>query len=451
MKRFLIPLICLVAAGMAAAAPEARPVGEVAHAWAERFHADLLAEPGIEALPVSAATANSVERSLDGLQRTTPSLRWIRWHAPEGVEAAEIGNLARAQSRIGIAWMAVERPNGPVLRVFHETENRTTPSRFLIYSADEEAGRTPADRVADLQRQQTDLANDGDAASAYGGMIGLLRQMPPGDAEKFARATVAAGDRVWDATPPEQRNQLFSDTKDLMTCVIEAARNGPAPPMGATPTAGFTAEFLSAARALAGEEQVTILVDPGVFAPNRVRFPERGQDLQERLTALSKGQPAIVWRRVFVRDKDLYRLKKTGATAAFVQGVRSLDALQAPEAELQDPFAGRQVRFEIRKPANGKKPSETLPEEVKPLYLLLNAAPSAHGRSREERLLDLQRQQVSLMLRMTPDQMASAMGPLVRNYGAASPDERRRLIGLPLMAGLMAGWLPRRAKENAGQ
>src|SRR5699024_8119320 len=128
-------------------------------------------------------------------------------------------------------------------------------------------------------------------------------------------------------------------------------------------------------------------------APNRLRVPERGKSLEQRLTALAEGQPGVAWRRVLVPKNDLERLKKTGATAAFVLAVRSLDAVQASEAELQDPRSGRQIRFEIRKPIDGKIPADALPEDVKPLYLLLNTTPFARGRSREERLLDLQRQQ----------------------------------------------------------
>ena len=171
--------------------------------------------------------------------------------------------------------------------------------------------------------------------------------------------------------------------------------------------------------------------------------------MEERLTVLARQHAGVVWRRVYVPERDLVRLKKRGATAAWIQAVRSLDALESEPLDLEDPESGRRVRFELRKPRAGNDPAESLRGDMRKLYLVLSATPSARGRTREERLLDLQRQQVDLMLRMSPEQMAAAMGPLVAAYGAAGPEERRRLIGLPLTAGMMAGWMPRHAKESA--
>ena len=278
--------------------------------------------------------------------------------------------------------------------------------------------------------------------------MSLLAQMPPSEAQRFAGATVDAGNRVWDATPPEQRQALLSEARTLITGALQKAeKRGPV--ASRAPSQSYPAELLSAVRALAGEEQATILLDPGVFAADRTRLPERGPGLEARLTELVRQHRGVVWRRVYVPERQLARLKKSGATAALVQAVRFVDGLEAEAIYLEDPGSGRRVRFERRAPRDGKNLTESLPAEMRDFHLVLSATPSARGRTQEERRLDLQRQQVGLMLRMSPEQMAAAMGPLVAGYGGAGPEERRRLIGLPLMAGMMAAWMPRHAKESA--
>ena len=86
-----------------------------------------------------------------------------------------------------------------------------------------------------------------------------------------------------------------------------------------------------------------------------------------------------------------------------------------------------------------------------PLHLLYNATPSARGGTLEERVADLQRQQIVWMLQMSSEQMAHTMEPVVRSFSAADPETQARLMSLPSMAGLMAVWFPREAKESGGE
>jgi hypothetical protein len=86
--------------------------------------------------------------------------------------------------------------------------------------------------------------------------------------------------------------------------------------------------------------------------------------------------------------------------------------------------------------------------DPRPVYLLYNPLPSARGETRGQRLADLQRQQMALMLRMDPVQVASSMQQLIHAYDAADQETRSRLMGLPMAAAMMAVWLPRAAKEQ---
>ena len=83
-----------------------------------------------------------------------------------------------------------------------------------------------------------------------------------------------------------------------------------------------------------------------------------------------------------------------------------------------------------------------------PVYLLYSMTPAAHGGTPLERFADLQRRQIGLMLQMSPDQMAHSMKQVIRTFQAADDVTRARLMGLPVMAGMMAVWFPQEAKER---
>jgi hypothetical protein len=83
-----------------------------------------------------------------------------------------------------------------------------------------------------------------------------------------------------------------------------------------------------------------------------------------------------------------------------------------------------------------------------PIYLLYSTTPGAGGGTLLARFADLQRRQIGLMLQMSPDQMSHSMDQVIRTFQSADDDTRARLMGLPVMAGMMAVWFPREAKER---
>ena len=151
MRSVLLGCTCLAASvAVALAAPETRPAGELLREWGDRFRVSVRAEPGVEEVPVAASPSVNMERSLNGLKRATRALSWARWDAEGEVDDAEIGMLGRAQSRIKGAWMAVARPKSPTLRVFQEAEKTGSLAQYVVFGAEEEAGR----RLVPLERCQ---------------------------------------------------------------------------------------------------------------------------------------------------------------------------------------------------------------------------------------------------------------------------------------------------------
>ena len=85
----------------------------------------------------------------------------------------------------------------------------------------------------------------------------------------------------------------------------------------------------------------------------------------------------------------------------------------------------------------------------KPVYVI-HATGANAGLTPGLRYADLQWQQMNLMMQMGPDQLKDAMEGAIRKYQGMDAGSRGNVIGLPVVAGMMAIWFPRAAKENGG-
>jgi hypothetical protein len=142
------------------------------------------------------------------------------------------------------------------------------------------------------------------------------------------------------------------------------------------------------------------------------------------------------------------KLGARGTVEGLAAAVRVLERVELPELAVVDPRAGIATIFRVRleKAAVDTPAEDRLAAE--PVYLILSTAPSAEGRTPEERLASVQRQQFAELFRMQPDQIEHSLRDLFRTYESADPATQKRLLALPMMAGMMGGWFPRHAKEQ---
>lgn len=156
--------------------------------------------------------------------------------------------------------------------------------------------------------------------------------------------------------------------------------------------------------------------------------------------------PGAAGRRVYLRDVRPKRLPVPDRLAA---AAREMDEL-APSSLLVENVAAGRAALYLK-----DQPKALLPQLIEqgrlgdsPLYLLYSTTPAARGGSLEERVADLQRQQLGMLLRMSAQEMGDVVAAVIQEFSSADPETQARLMGLPAMAGLMAVWLPREAKER---
>ena len=116
---------------------------------------------------------------------------------------------------------------------------------------------------------------------------------------------------------------------------------------------------------------------------------------------------------------------------------------------VEDP-AGRQVSLLRPEPAP-ERPDATIPGlDKQPVYLIYSAEGGAKsGTPPEEQYAKLQRAQMQTLVRMTPDQLTGAMENAVEMWQTGDAGQRGRVMALPVIAGMMAVWMPRAAKERS--
>jgi hypothetical protein len=335
---------------------------------------------------------------------------------------------------------------------------------YLIFST-----TTPPDgpalpsRVADLQRQQLELPLPPERqALAMAQMVRLLQALPPPDAEAFANRTLAAGMRLWDNTPPAQREQMIQQSMQLMQAfggppANRAVGGDSAPtrlpsrpiPEAAGPSLTAAAgDTRALAAALTTRYGAPFLVDPSLLLPAAAALPDAELPADRALAAMAQLLPGVAGRRVYLPEA---RQKRLPAPERLAAAARGLDQVAPFSLLIENPAKGRATLYlKDQPPAMLPLLIDLGPLGDSPLCLLYSTTPAARGGSREEQVADLQRQQIGLLLRMSPEELTQTAEAVIRSFSSADPETQSRLMGLPAMAGLMAVWFPQAAKERQG-
>jgi hypothetical protein len=447
------------------------PLRQLAERLGRRWNVVILVDPALPRASLSEMPADDlpVEASLELALASRRRVAWRRVRLPPGqdesplVETLAAAARALEQRELGsvliedltaqrVTVCLKDEPLPSAVESARSKPDSTAAPLHLVYSTTPSAdGDTPIRRFADLQRQQLELpAAPENRALAMVQVVRLLQEMPPADMEAFASRTLQAGMPLWESTTPEQRREMIQQSMQMMKAFDAglqrdaARRGGPHRPLPVQ--SGRRGDPKALAAALSGRFGVTVLVDPALAVASPPELPAMDASVEGAFAAVTRELPGSAWRRVYLTEAQQKRLPSAEKLAAWV---RTLEQLEPDRLVLQQ--AATRPATVYRK----AEPLEALPALRRrggfgdqPIYLILSTTPAARGGTLEERLLDLQRQQIGLMLRLSPEQMAQTMAQTIRAFPAADAGTRARLMALPAMAGLMAVWMPREAKEG---
>lgn len=416
---------------------------------------------------------SSLNAAFGSLVASTKGLAWRRLYRAENSaampSAEEMAAAARALEGIAVETLLVETPGAGETWIYRQTrptgEGLATQLAasglnarpiHLIYRTDgSRDGLTTPRRLATLERRQVELPlREEHLAHAMTGVVRLMQELPPDALETLARQTVAASDEIWNRTPPERRSEMIRQTMDLARRYDPASPARPASGGASAPrpapsaTRGRERSLPRALSSLAARHGATIVLDPGLQAATVPTLPPADAELSPTLDALAAAVPNTVWRRVYLPAKERERLDRTRERARLVEAVQALGRLEIGAVAVEDPSDPRATfllsRREIDAAAREREGCDP-----RPVYVLFATETALPGATPEASLGSLQRQQFSLLTRLSAEQLAHSMSGWARAYETADGATRARILGLPVMAGMMAGWFPREAKERA--
>jgi hypothetical protein len=442
-------------------------------AVARRYSVDLLVDPAIG--PMTAlhdpGQVASIEEALGRITAAGTDLKWRRITLPPDArgllpEPGQLAAVARSMDAVRCGGVAVVERKEPRTVLLRSGEPRTDADErkafglrampvYLLYRATEpEEGAAAQARLSRLQSEQVGMdAPDGQQALAMVQTMMLLKNYPPAQLEAMMTQVHVAGMRQWEATPADQRNEMMQSAIGLLSRLAP----GPQAPMGGQRTGeaprppvvpNHLSELREAARTLSRRYGAPFLVDPEIYLTSHPRLPEPELAADGAGAALSGSVHGVAFRALYlpksVRD-DLEHFD----VARLAAGVRELTTAP-PVTSLFEDGAGPPLllRGDLRKPQEIDAELERSGFSRQLVYLFYSTTPSGRGATYVERLADLQRQQMRLLLKMNPDQLSGLMEQQLQTYQAADPQTRNSILSLPVMAWMMATWMPRAAKER---
>lgn len=461
------------------------PLEEIARHLADRFGTRIIVDPGILVTTPRRGPdeAPSIEPALTAVAKSLRGVFWRRLYRPESqkemlppaealvaaartLDPLDCGSLIVADptSRRATVYLK-DAPTAPSLGTVREKWRLRDGPIYLIYSTTAtDDGRAPERQIADLQQQQLELdAPEEQQALAMLQTMQLIQSLAPEQAEQLMRRAGEAGMRVWESTSPDQRAAMIRQSFRLMqrfggppagdgAAGAGGAPRSSQPRRAPTPTApaNHAGELKALAAALAARDDTSLLLDPELFLALPPTSPPAGLPIEDALRAMTAPLSGVAWRKLYLTDAQLKTVKHAPGTEKLVAAVRALEHLESGDLALEDAAIGSVITYLKNPPLSPSFDTERAAWKLsdRPVYLLFSTTPAARGGTLLERFAHLQRQQMALMLRMSPDQMANAMEQVLQAYPSADPARQMRLMGLPMMAGMMATWFPRAAKEG---
>jgi len=467
-------LLCLtarLAAGAGAQTVAPTTLAQAAERIASRHRIVLFVDPelhaprGVTPIPPD----HTLNRGLDLLAARVPGAAWRRVYLPEHMQttptAARLAAIVRTLDAVEPAHLTVDLAERRELIRFVRSPGTPdaapmtpagTREYFILYNSKSTSdGRSPEARMAELQRQQLGLESaDEHLPIGVGQLIEVMKSLPPDRMERLAGPTVEASFRLWDATPPDQRESMMGRMTEVIQPLLNAASRRPSanagrPAQRVAPPTNRLPELARIARTLATRHEAEVIVDPTLYVTEKPVPPAAALPLPRALTALSRPLSGVGWRKVEVPESLAPKLSTPRTAVSLAAAVRELQSLEQPSIEVHNIRTGTTTRFvlwDVRSTPQARDSAPALHND--PIYLLYDTSPFATGRTPAERLLSIQQQQFNAMFRMSPDQLSRTMEDALHTYQTADPAAQKRVLSLPILSGMMAGWFPRQAKEN---
>ena len=197
----------------------------------------------------------------------------------------------------------------------------------------------------------------------------------------------------------------------------------------------YLPELKTIVEAIAKKADARIVVDPALFVAANPTAPAASLTVDKALDQLSSGIRNSAWRRVYLKASQAAVLPPAEKLAA---SVRALDQLEQTGLVLENPAAKKATTFvknyDITPSfADDLQAGQFAPT---PVYVLYSLTSKPEAQTLGERYADLQREQMQMMMQMTPDELSESMNNGLQMFMNMDPNVRQQMMGTMMKAGM---------------
>ncbi len=197
--------------------------------------------------------------------------------------------------------------------------------------------------------------------------------------------------------------------------------------------------YLAELKTIIGEQakkfEVRILVDPTIFVPAMPKFTAESDNIDKTMDALAAQFKGTSWRRIYLSQSQAGVIP---APEKLANAVRAMDEIQNAGLVLENPGTKKASTLIKDYTVTQNFPQELTANQFNnaPVYIFYAKTPMADAMTPEEKYLDLQRQQMEMMMNMTPDQMAQSMASGMQMFMNMDPSVRSQFMGNMMRSGM---------------
>lgn len=197
----------------------------------------------------------------------------------------------------------------------------------------------------------------------------------------------------------------------------------------------FLTDFRATAEAVGKRYNVRVVVDPAIFIGVRSTMPAADLTVDKAMDALAAEAKNIAWQRVYLTKAAAAAMP---AADKLAETVRALDKVKQAGLVLENPATKRATTVVKDWPVTDTFASDLTANQfdATPVYVLYAPVASEEGRSAKERLADLQRESMDLMMSMDPQDLSDAMGNMMQQFMNMDPATRQRFMAVQMQAGM---------------
>jgi hypothetical protein len=431
-----------------------------------RYQATVLIDPELSIIgdAVRIDSSAGLEATLDRLTGKLPRSAWRRVYLPRtGPEPSPARLAASVRALDGISLQAItieNRVSGREATLLKDVSVRTVEAGelrsgefrpqpiYLVYSESSTSDGMSArerflkeqEELAALTEGSPELQNALTAQSML-----WWQRLDPADLRPLMEKVGKSGAQAWDSVDSGQRqemmNQFFSVAQ--RAAAADRANSGTQPVTRRAGVQNYANELIRLAAGLARANAAEIIVDPSIFVTIPPRASATGTALEPALTALISPLKGTSWRRVRLQTKAEAAPPNGRALGSVA---RTLEKMTPRSLIIENSRTGRAVVYIKDQPA-------VRPASDAGRYLIFAEYATQSGTPIDpaDAVMALAQKQQAGMLAMDDSQFTSAMTETVQQWQSLDAPGRSRALSLPMMAGMMATWMPRHAKETAGK